>query len=213
MKVLVASWRLFMLRPKEAFANVSTQFFFTLTPLLTALLLKAVFDALDGVFMWGLGIWTLVLLLPIAVLLQGLSDIISLITFWICLFKYPILLRKNMLEGVLDQPGAFALEKSPGEAVSRFRGDVSEASDFVAILGFQIALAFYAIIAFALMYSINTEVTIFVFIPFTLVTGAVAVFRNKVTKYRKSRRKAAGKVTGVIGEVFDNVQAIKVASA
>jgi len=154
LNVLRASWRLFMLKPKEAFANISTQFLFTLTPLLTALLLKAVFDALDGVFLWGLGIWTLVLLLPIAVLLQGLSDVVSLITFWICLFKYPILLRKNMLEGVLDQPGAYALEKSPGEAISRFRGDVTEASDFAAILGFQIALAFYAAVC---LYSVHTS--------------------------------------------------------
>ncbi|MDF1541451.1 MAG: ABC transporter ATP-binding protein, partial [Candidatus Thorarchaeota archaeon] len=80
-------------------------------------------------------------------------------------------------------------------------------------MGFQIALAFYAVIAFVVMYSINSEVTLFVFVPFTLVTLVVALARNKITKYRKSRRKAAGKVTGVIGEVFGNIQAVKVASA
>jgi len=118
-----------------------------------------------------------------------------------------------MFQGVLEQPGAMALEKSSGEAVSRFRGDVAEASEFGAILGFQMALGCYAIVAFVLMYAINSTVTIFVFIPFTIVTAMVAFFRNRVTKYRVLRRKAAGKVTGIIGEMFGAIQSIKVATA
>ncbi|MHA1481512.1 MAG: ABC transporter transmembrane domain-containing protein, partial [Candidatus Thorarchaeota archaeon] len=213
MKVMKASWKLFRFRPWHFFANFSTQFLFTLVPLGTALVLRELFNAIEGIPSWGFGIWMLIFILPITVIFQLGADVISFITYLWCRFKYPVLLRKNMLQGILNQPGAMALEKSTGEAISRFRGDIAEASEFGAILGFQIALGFYAVIAFVLMYAINSMVTIFVFIPFTIVTGMVAFFRNRVTKYRKLRRKAAGKVTGIIGEMFGAIQSIKVATA
>lgn len=213
MKVFRASWHLFRYRPWHFIANFSTQFLFTLVPLGTALVLREIFNNLQGVPEWDVGIWVLVAALPIVILLHGLSDVISALTYWLCRFMYPVLLRKNLLEGILSQPGAFALEDSPGEAISRFRGDVDEASVFGALLGFQIALACYAAIAFILMFMINVEVTVFIFIPFTIVTAGVAVSRNKVTKYRKTRRKATGKVTGLIGEMFRSIQAIKVAAS
>ncbi|MHA1638299.1 MAG: ABC transporter transmembrane domain-containing protein, partial [Candidatus Thorarchaeota archaeon] len=213
MKGFKASWQLFQSKPKYFFANFSTQFLFSLTPLATALVLREFFNTLEGTQSWGLGIWMLILILPATILLQCAADLVSSITFWICYFRYPVLLGKNMLTGVLDQPGAYALEKSSGEAVSRFRGDIHEASLFGALLGFQLALGMYAVIAFMLMYAINSVITIFVFVPFTLITAIVAGFRHKVTKFRERRRKAAGKVTGTIGEMFGAIQAIKVSSA
>ncbi len=213
MKVMRASWHLFMYKPWHFLANFSSQFLFTLVPLAIALVIREIFNSLEGIATWGLSIWTLILILPITILLSGASDVISAFTYWLCRFMYPVLLRKNLLEGVLHQPGAYALEKSSGEAISRFRGDVEEAAVFGALLGFQIALACYAGVAFILMYMINSVVTLYILVPFTVVIGAVSVFRNKVTKYRTIRRKAAGRVTGMIGEMFRSIQAIKVSSA
>ncbi len=182
-------------------------------PLGVALVIRELFNSMEGLGTWGFGLWTLIIVLPVVIIIAGLSDIVSLITFWWCLFKYPILLRRNMLEGILQQPGALPRADSSGEAISRFRGDVQEASNFAAILGWYIALACYAAVAYILMFLINSLVTLYIFIPFTLITGVVAVARNKVTVFRKTRRKAAGRVTSAIGELFGSVQAIKVGSA
>ena len=38
-------------------------------------------------------------------------------------------LRQNMMTSVLEKPGAAALPSSPGEAVSRFRGDIDQVTD------------------------------------------------------------------------------------
>ena len=50
------------------------------------------------------------------------------------------LLRKNLFEHILQRPGARAVPGSPGEAISRFRDDVAEISNFMAesliLLGF-----------------------------------------------------------------------------
>ncbi len=200
-------------KPKDFIANVSTQFFFALVPLGIALVIREIFNSLEGISTWGLDIGILILILPIVILVAGLSDIISLVTFFWCQFKYPILLRKNILEGVFAQPGAIPREYSSSESISRFRGDVNEAGNFAAIMGWYVALLCYAVVSFLLMYQINGTVTLYIFIPFTLITGIVAVFRNKITKFRKARRKAAGRVTSAIGEMFGSIQAVKVASA
>src|SRR5207244_13274226 len=42
------------------------------------------------------------------------------------MFEVGGLLRKNLLARILQRPGARALPQSPGEAISRFRDDVSE---------------------------------------------------------------------------------------
>ncbi|MGY5876224.1 MAG: ABC transporter ATP-binding protein [Candidatus Thorarchaeota archaeon] len=208
-----AIWRLMWFKPKDFVANVSTQFFFALVPLAIALVIREIFNSLEGISGWGLDIGVLILVLPVVIIIAGLSDIISLVTFFWCQFKYPILLRKNILQGIFEQPGALPREYSSSESISRFRGDVSEAGNFAAIMGWYVALLCYAVVSFLLMYQINSVVTLYIFIPFTLITGIVAVFRNKVTKFRKARRKAAGRVTSAIGEMFGSIQAVKVASA
>ena len=213
MNVFRATWELAKFRPRDFIANVSTQFWFALMPLGIALVLREIFNELYGIPEWGLGIWTLIVILPIIIIISGFSDIVSLVAYWWCLFKYPVLLRRNILEGILLQYGASSREESSGEAISRFRGDVQEASNFGAILGWYIALALYAAVAYFLMFLINAFVTLYIFIPFTLIICIVAIARNKVTIFRKQRRKAAGKVTSAIGELFGSVQAIKVANA
>lgn len=41
-------------------------------------------------------------------------------------YKIAALLQRNMFSHILKQPGARALPNSPGESISRFRGDVQE---------------------------------------------------------------------------------------
>jgi len=128
-------------------------------------------------------------------------------------FALAALLRKNMFSLILDRPGARAVPGSPGEAISRFRGDVNEFSGFVCEIFFPVAFGVFAIIALIVMLNINTRIAAIVFFPLVLVTLMANLTVKKFEEYRKARRKAAGKITGFIGEIFGAAQAVKIATA
>lgn len=90
------------------------------------LILRAFFDMLTGKGQVGLGVWTFVALIIATYAGQRLG------TWGFVAADVPIfadiatLLRTNLLKHILKRPGAAPLPDSPGEAVSRFRGDVTE---------------------------------------------------------------------------------------
>jgi ATP-binding cassette subfamily B protein len=123
------------------------------------------------------------------------------------------MLRRNMLRHILSRPGASALPDSPGEALSRFRGDVLEIPLFALWMNDLLGLVAFSCIALVTMARINATVTMLVVLPF-LVVGVVAnLTSSQVERYRRESRRHAGIVTGFIGELFGAVQAVKVATA
>jgi ATP-binding cassette subfamily B protein len=123
------------------------------------------------------------------------------------------LLQKNLFARILALPGARALPSSPGEAISRFREDVDGATDYMIGFNDLIAFAVFAIIALAIMLQIDALITIAVFLPLALVVILVNAVRQRIERYRRANREAAGLVTGFLGEVMGAVQAVQVASA
>jgi ATP-binding cassette subfamily B protein len=63
------------------------------------------------------------------------------------------------------------------------------------------------------MVQIDPRITLVVFAPLVLVVVIVNVALTRIGTYREASREATGHVTGFIGEMFGNVQAIKVAHA
>lgn len=123
------------------------------------------------------------------------------------------MLRRNMLKYILKKPGAKALPDSPGEALSRFRGDVFELPLFALWMNNLQGMLVFAVIAITIMCRVNATITVLALLPF-LVVGVVAnVASKKVEEYRRASRKATGIISGFIGELFGSVQAVKVAAA
>ena len=123
------------------------------------------------------------------------------------------LLRRNMLSYILKRPGAAALADSPGEAISRFRGDVFEIPLFAVWLN-DIAGSLVASAAgVAIMASINARITLFAVLPFVVVVFLSSAATNRIEHYRRESRRTSGIVTGFIAEMFGAVQAIKVGTA
>lgn len=138
------------------------------------------------------------------------TDIIFHFRYW---FRTGALLRKNLLTRILERPGAQAVPGSPGEAISRFRDDVSTATEFTLQVPFGIGMALFGIVAMVTMLRISVKVTLVAYVPFVLVILIANWFMKKAEKLREANRTAAGKVTGFIGEIFGSVQAVKVATA
>jgi len=171
------------------------------------------FDLLSGDASTDWNIWTLAGLL-FACELGRILGIFGLINTNVPFFMNTMaLLRKNLLTHVLKRPGASALPDSPGEAISRFRGDVFEISLFALWVNDILGMLAFGVVAIIAMATIDARIALLSMIPFILVGILANGATQRIEKYRRAARKVSGTVTGFIGEFFGAVQAVKVATA
>jgi len=171
------------------------------------------FDLLTGESPAAFGLWTLVAFL-FAGEVGRLLGLFGLVSTNVPFFGATLtLLRKNLLRHILRRPGASALPDSPGEAISRFRGDVFEIPLFSLWMNDLLGNIAFSIVALVVMLKINARITLLVMIPFVFVAFISAASTSRIDRYRRASRRATGIVVGFIGEFFGSVQAIKVAGA
>lgn len=131
------------------------------------------------------------------------------------------LIRRNLLEKILDRPGALPLTDgretnkllSPGEVISLFRDDVDQIENNVAWIGEISGSGLFAFGSILILLSINPHITLLVFVPLLLIIAIVQWLQNRIKQLRRQGRQATEKVTGLVGEMFSSVQAIQVAGA
>ena len=186
---------------------------FMVVPQITGLITRAFFDTLTGASRAGLDPWSLIALMVGAALARVASIFGDITLEFTYMARSRALLRKNLFNNILQHPGARAVPRSPGEAVSRFRGDVNEVVRFTDRIVFLIGQTAFAIAAIVVMLRINVRITLYVFVPMAVVVFLANRAMTGIQKYHKAARKAAGRVTGFIGELFGSTQAVKVASA
>jgi ATP-binding cassette subfamily B protein len=177
------------------------------------LIVREIFDTLTGDAQVSLGIWGLIALmmvLPAAAVTLRYSTIVLLITRFNTMYA---LVRGNLFRNILQHPGARAIPHSPGEAVSRFRDDLHNIQGFWDAADSLIGSTVFAVIALIIMVRINAFITLVAFLPLAGVTALGNIARNRIGIYRQAMRKATGRVTGSLGEMFGAVQAVKVADA
>lgn len=188
-------------------------FIFALTRQVSGLLQREFFNYLSGSANVGLTPLAIAALVIVVALVNAVIIFTDIFVHFNYIFRGSALLRKNLLSRILDRPGARAVPQSPGEAISRFRDDANRAADFTAQIPFVIGMTLFAVMALVTMMQISVRITLIAYIPFV----AVIVFSNwmmkRVEAYAEANRKAAGKVTGFIGEIFGAAQAVKVATS
>jgi ATP-binding cassette subfamily B protein len=181
--------------------------------LIPALILQAFFDFITGDSQLRLGIWTIVAWMA-ATWLGRLIGSYGFFYADVPLFAdLSTLLRKNLMKHILRRPGASALPESAGEAVSRFRGDVMEIPLFVIWINDILVGLIIIATSIGLMLHINASITVFALTPLLIVGLISNAAARRIEHFRRDSRKAAGKVTGFIGEFFGAIQAVKVATA
>jgi ATP-binding cassette, subfamily B, bacterial len=193
--------------------NLGAMLFLTLMGQLLPLAIREFFNLLTGEQGLGLNLTAIIVLIVVA----EASRIVSL--FGLILTNVPymvrtsLVLRKNLLTHILRRPGARALPDSPGEATSRFHGDVMEIPGFGLWLNDTLGLLLFGIIALIVMVNINFTFTLLAVIPFIVVAVIANASAKRIETYRRASRKHTGLVCGYIGEMFGAVQAVKVATA
>ena len=128
-------------------------------------------------------------------------------------FTMSALLRRNILAAILQQPGAAALRHSTGDALSRMQEDAGYAENTLSWTLDVIGWGLFAVISVGLLFKISPLITLFVFAPLVGVIAAAQFAAGRIYRLRKASREATGRATSAIGEMFDAVQAIKVAAA
>jgi ATP-binding cassette subfamily B protein len=208
-----ATWELIRLSPGH-FLSFSALYVFGLSSrLLPGLILQAIFDDLSGAAPAELGVWSLLGLLAAAEMTRTVADLSRTYSEETFRCYGWALLRKNIVANVLRRPGAESVPISPGDAISRLRGDVMELSDWPSWLPYLLGHAAFAVIAVVIMFSIHPTITLGVVLPLIAVVVIVQLSRDRMLRYYHASRDATGAVTSFLGEVLDAVQAVKVADA
>lgn len=203
-------WRLIRYQPWLYLLNVIFWTLEGLAPLAQGLIIKLFFDALTGNAALTSGLWGLIALLVATIAAQiacVLSGIVTIANYDI---TTNALLRHNLLERILQRPGAQSLPDSPGEAISRFRDDVGEIDSFSSLFIDLIGKLLFMLIALGLLLSLDVQLTLLVFLPLMGVLVAAKIASHRVEQYRERSRESSGRVADALGEIFGAVQAIKV---
>ena len=205
--------RLLVYQPGLYALNMVLWTAFWLTPLLVGLVMRAIFDAITHGATVGTGLASVLALLLSVAAARIVINVWAVNAWATYFFSRAALLRSNLLQRILDRPGAKALPDSPGEAMSRFRDDVEELLRLVEMTVDGVGIVLAGIIGAAIMFRINPVITKAVLVPLVVIIGVVATLRRRILRYRREAREAAGRVTDLIGEMFGAVQAVKVAGA
>jgi ATP-binding cassette subfamily B protein len=206
-------WKTIQFRPRLWLANLGAMMVAMLFIQVPGLVMREFFDALSDGAQTGLNLWSITALL-FAAELGSVLGIYGLVLTNVPFFNETMtLLRKNLLKHILRRPGASALPDSPGEAISRFRGDVFEIPLFALWLNDIMGLIAFSIIALIIMIGISPKITLLSLLPFIIVGIIAGASTQRIDEYRRASRRATGIITGFIGEFFGAVQAVKVATA
>ncbi|HKD76953.1 MAG TPA: ABC transporter ATP-binding protein [Ktedonobacterales bacterium] len=184
-----------------------------IVPLLTGLIVGGIFDALTGSATPGPTIITLLAILIGLTVGRAVEFLIGDWQWSALLYTSEALLRRNMFGWLVQGPGTHPLPDSPGEAISRFRDDVIEVSDYLESWVDGGGISIFLVLSLIVMALINGEITLIVMVPFLALLVVTNMLTGLLRRLRRRLREAAARVTNHIGETFGAAQAIKVAGA
>jgi ATP-binding cassette subfamily B protein len=213
---------------------------FYLLPLLPGLVTRRYFDQLSGdapatFSEWTLGAALLTLALVRAAQLTGATAAETTLNQ-----THAALMRKNMLQRILERPaagweppaappsgppsppgsppGSQGVPSPPGasttgETLSRFRDDVTHIAGFMSWTLDPLGQSLMYLTALVVLLRIDARLTLAVFLPLLLMLLVVRLATARIQRYRREAQEAIGGVTGLLGELFGAVLAVKVAGA
>jgi len=214
MSIWRATWKIIKHWPWQFLLTLSAWTIIRMGVLLPGLVTQQILDGLSNSHQAQFDLWGLLALL-VGIAAARVAMLLAGNAFWVRLIMETMgLLHVNMFEHILSRPGARSLPSTPGEAISRFRGDAEHLADFasdwtVEVLGQTGA----AIVGLIILMGQHPRLTSILFIPMAVAVGVVFALSRRMQLARAASRSAAGRVTAFIGDVFGRVQAIKVAGA
>lgn len=214
--VLLAVARLALVTPRHYLVGGALWTTIYLVPILTGLVLKALFDRLSGAQVANLdaALWLCAAFVAVEALRAAI--------FWTAINIWPYwwnaanaVLRANTLRSILTSRGAAAsrLPHSSGEAVARFRDDVRDLIVLTDELVDLTGAVLFSVGAFAIMASIDPVIALVLVLPLVSMVGLYRLLSVLIRRVHARARALGAVVTAFIGEMFAGVLAIKTAGA
>ena len=184
-------------------------------PLFVGLALKAIFDRIETGSTAGDGALGLVAAFVAIEVIRGM-------TFWLAIAVWPLwwhsvvaMMRTNLLSSILKDrvPPSRRLPGSAAEAVGRFREDVLDVVWFVDVWVDVTGGIIFCFFALSIMAAIDPVITLVVIVPMIAVVVGTRLLSRRIRKYHERTRQAGANVSSLVGELFSNVLALKVAGA
>ena len=207
------TWRIAMTRPGLFVLGMGLYGAFYALPLVPGLIQRQIFNSLTGRHPAGLDISSLIGLWFAAQLAPLVAYYFAVWTFQAFTTLSRVMVRTNLLGWMMFAPGPRRPKGTAGEALSRFRDDVNETLSFMEGWADTFGQAVFAVLALAIMWRIDSMVTLAVIAPMLLVVVITQQITAGIHKYSRVAREAEARVTSFVGEMFTAVQAIRVAAA
>ena len=144
---------------------------------------------------------------------QAAIYVVGLLIDVVYRFSLSAVLQRNLLTEILRRPGARALDRTPGEALTVLRNDVGIAENTVDQVLDITFYAIVAVVALAILVSVNAIIAVFVLVPLAAVVVVAQVATARLQGARTATQAATGRVTGALSEIFGSVQAVQIARA
>ena len=174
---------------------------------------RVLLDELSGDRALVFGPWLLCGALIAIALARAVIVFIDVPIYFRTEFALSSLLRKNVIERTLGQAAGHALPHTPGEAISRLRGDVEGVVRLLMDLNFQLGTLAFAVVGGVTMVRIDAPLTALVFAPLVVIVIAVRVLRQRIARYHERFRRDTGAVTSFIAELYAAIPALQALSA
>lgn len=184
-----------------------------LLSLLPGLIARSFFDTLTGEAHPPGGTTGLIVLLVVIAAGRAVLWLIAGAVEIIFRFTMSGLVRRNLLQHVLDRPGADPLPFSIGETISRFRDDAYEAEDNMDWTDEIISHGLFALVAFVVLLRIDVPMTLVAILPTVAVVAIAQRASAALGRYRAASSQATSEVTGSIGDIVAAVQTVQAAGA
>lgn len=206
-------WRLLRARPWLAALNIALASVIALLDLLPGPVTQAFFDRLAGQTAIGFGPETLIVALLAIALARTVLKTTAVLISELHDFLVSATVRRNLLAQLLARPGANPLSEATGATLSRFRDDAAQVAQLLALLCYGASVALFAIGAALLLLQVDPGLTAAVFLPLTATVAIVQRSLGRLVRYREASRQATTRVIGLLGEMFDAVQVVRLAGA
>ena len=218
MKTYRYFWQLIRYRPRIYAADLTGATVHFGLSAVQGLILKAFFDGLTGE--GGLPLLQVIALQLGQLFLVLLSLYVAVMAYVNFTEHGMALLIRNMMARIFQLPAGHALPRdedgsrmSTGKVISTLRDDVEEMAHSIIIFDDVVALSITALVSFTIMFRISPAVTIGTFLPLAIVIFAAQRLGGPARRYRKASRASTSEVTGMIADMFNATQAVKVANA
>ncbi|MHA1881311.1 MAG: ABC transporter transmembrane domain-containing protein, partial [Candidatus Heimdallarchaeota archaeon] len=208
------TWSLMKFRKGYVIGTIITSIGWLLSRFAVSFGIQEIIDILVGETPFlALDMRTLFIIVPFIYVSTFILGSISDIVLWLFYISGEVLIRRNLMRGLLQKPGAQAIPTTTGESISRFRGDVTHAVNLAHRISIRLGFVVYAVITLSYMFYISWKATALIFIPFLMILAIGLLERKRINELRKVRRKATAEVTDTLGKIFGAIQTLKVAGA